>query len=213
MVFLKRGLNSIKKYGMKVLFQSMGMHRLVSLRWCWRHFRRMNDESIVPSRFTVGIDVSNSLIDMYGKCKCIENALEIFEMLRGRDIFSWNSVVSIHEECGDHDGTLRLLDRMLGTRIQPDLVIVATVLPAYSHLAVLMHGREIHGYMIVSGLGKDGKDIDDVLSKMHLMHNHCLQNPLVYVMPLGIHRCFLKLEINIKLTFKTLSCCQFSLKH
>lgn len=158
-------------------------------------FRRMNDESVVPSRFTVtgvlsvfavmgdlnngriihgfamkmgydsGVAVSNSLIDMYGKCKCIEDALEIFEMMREKDIFSWNSIVSVHEQCGDHDGTLRLLDRMLGAGIQPDLVTVTTVLPACSHLAALMHGREIHGYMIVSGLGKDGKDIDDVLLK------------------------------------------------
>ena len=74
-------------------------------------FRRMNDEGVVPSRFTVtgvfsvfavtgeldngriingfsmkmgydsGIAVSNSLIDMYGKCKCVEDALEIFEMM------------------------------------------------------------------------------------------------------------------------------------
>ncbi|KAL6336221.1 hypothetical protein AAG906_011103 [Vitis piasezkii] len=213
MVFLKRGLNSIKKYGMKVLFQCFG--KLLLEIWsngaCLEHAQVAFED--LPIRDVMlwnaivngiihgfamkiwcdsGIDVSNSLIDMYGKCKCIEDALEIFEMLRGKDIFSWNSVVSIHEECGDHDGTLRLLDRMLGTRIQPDLVTVATVLPACSHLAVLMHGREIHGYMIVSGLGKDGKDIDD--------------NPLVYVMPLGIQRCFLKLEINIKLTFKTLSC-------
>ena len=215
----------------------------------------MNDESIVPSRFTVSgvllvflffifyffifnfavmrdlnncriihrfamkiwcdssIDVSNSLIKMYGKCKCIEDALEIFEMMQGKDIFSCNSVVSIHEECGDHDGTLRLLDRMLGAKIQPDLVTVTTVLLACSHLVVLMHGREIHGYMIVSGLGKDGKCIDDVLPKMHLMHSHCLQNPLVYVMPLGIQRCFLKLKVNIKLTFKTFPYCQFSLNH
>ncbi|KAL6342254.1 hypothetical protein AAG906_006877 [Vitis piasezkii] len=112
---------------------------------------------------------------MYGKCKCVEDAVEIFEMMRGNDIFSWNSIVSIHEECGDHDGTLRLLDRMM----------------------VLMHGREIHGYMIVSGLGKDGKYIDD--------------NPLVYVMSLGIQKCFLKLEVIIKLTFKTFPYCQFSL--
>ena len=108
---------------------------------------------------------------------------------------------------------LRILDRMVGVGIQPDLVIATTVLLTCSHLAVLMHGREIHEYMIVNGLRKDGKDIDDFLLKMHLMHNHYLHNPLVYVMPLGIHRCFLKLEINIKLTFKTLSCCQFSLKH
>ena len=32
-----------------------------------------------------------------------------------------------------------------------------------------MHGREIHGYTIVSGLGKDGKDVDDVLLKKAVM--------------------------------------------
>ena len=103
-------------------------------------------------------------------------------MMRENDILSWNSIVSVHEQCGDHDGTLRLLDRMLGTGIQPDLVTITTILPTCSHLAALMHGREIHGYMIVSGLGKDGKNIDDVLLKMYLMHNHCLQNPLIYMM-------------------------------
>ena len=82
-----------------------------------------------------GVVVSNSLIDMYGKCKCIEDAVEIFEMMRGKDIFSWKSIVSVHEGCGDHDGTLRLLDRMLGAGIQPDLVTITTVLPACSHLA------------------------------------------------------------------------------
>ncbi|KAL6349775.1 hypothetical protein AAG906_001662 [Vitis piasezkii] len=85
---------------------------------------------------------------------------------------------------GDHDGTLRPLDGMSS------------------------------GFTdLVTTIWKDGKDIDDVLLKMHLMHSHYLQNPLVYVMPLGIQRCFLKLEINIKLTFKTLPCYQFSLNH
>ena len=45
-----------------------------------------------------GVVVSNSLIDMYGKCKCIEDALEIFEMMKGNDIFSRNSIVSVYEE-------------------------------------------------------------------------------------------------------------------
>ena len=128
-------------------------------------------------------------------------------------IYSQGTQLYLFMKSGDHDGTLRLLDGMLGVGIQPDLVTVTTVLPACSHLTVLMRGRKIHGYMIVSGLGKDGKDIDDVLLKMHLMHSHYLQNPLVYLMPLGIQRCSLKLEINIKLTFKTLPCCQFSLNH
>ncbi|KAL6336172.1 hypothetical protein AAG906_011054 [Vitis piasezkii] len=71
----------------------------------------------------------NATVNGYADWSCIEDALEIFEMMRGKDIFSWNSVVYVHEECGDHDGTLRLLDRMLGVGIQPDLVTVTTALP------------------------------------------------------------------------------------
>ncbi|KAL0544033.1 hypothetical protein IC582_019144 [Cucumis melo] len=157
-------------------------------------FRRMHVEGIAPGRFTItgilsifasrgdldngktvhgivvkmgydsGVAVSNALIDMYGKCKHIGDALIIFEMINEKDIFSWNSIISVHEQCGDHHGTLRLFDKMLGSGILPDLVTITTVLPACSHLAALMRGREIHGYMIINGFGKDDENgaIDDL---------------------------------------------------
>lgn len=166
-----------------------------------RVFRRMVENGVVPCRYTVtgvlsiysvigdfdngravhgfvikmGYDssvvVSNALIDMYGKCKCASDALNVFEIMDEKDIFSWNSVISVHQRCSDHYGTLRLFDRMLGNRVQPDLVTVTTVLPACTHLAALMHGREIHGYMIVNGLGKEGtnNEFDDVLLNNALM--------------------------------------------
>ncbi|XP_023517268.1 pentatricopeptide repeat-containing protein At3g14730-like isoform X1 [Cucurbita pepo subsp. pepo] len=158
-------------------------------------FRRMHIEGVSPSRFTItgilsifalkghldngrtvhgivmkmgydsGVAVSNALVDMYGKCKHIGDALMVFETMNEKDIFSWNSIISVHEQCGDHDGALRLFDKMLGSGFLPDLVTVTTILPACSHLAALMHGREIHGYMIVNGLGRDGDNgvIDDLL--------------------------------------------------
>ncbi|KAA8519542.1 hypothetical protein F0562_013834 [Nyssa sinensis] len=152
-------------------------------------FRGMGEDGVVPSRFTVtgvlsvfsvlgdlnngkamhgfvvkmgydsGVAVLNALIDMYGKCKCVVDALEIFDMMDEKDIVSWNSIICVHEQCGDHDGTLELFDRMLNAGVQPDLVTITTVLPACSHLAALMHGREIHGYMIINGLGKDSYDV------------------------------------------------------
>ncbi|BBH01069.1 Pentatricopeptide repeat superfamily protein [Prunus dulcis] len=155
-------------------------------------FRMMGEEGVVPSRFTVtgvlsifavmgdfdngravhgfamkmgydsGIEVLNALIDMYGKCKCIGDALEIFEMMIEKDIYSWNSIMAVHEQCGDLDGTLRLFDRMLSAGVLPDLVTITTVLPVCSHLAALMHGKEIHGYMIKNGLEKDvNEHVDD----------------------------------------------------
>ncbi|KAM1032905.1 hypothetical protein TB2_035967 [Malus domestica] len=154
-------------------------------------FRMMGEEGVVPSTFTVtgvlsifavmggfdngravhgfatkmgydsGVEVLNALIDMYGKCKCVGDALKIFEMMVEKDIYSWNSIIAVHEHCGDHDGTLRLFDRMLRAGVLPDLVTITTVLPVCARLAALMHGREIHGYMIKNGLEKD-VNVDDV---------------------------------------------------
>ncbi|KAL5547025.1 hypothetical protein UlMin_006712 [Ulmus minor] len=157
-------------------------------------FREMSKEGVVPSNFTVtgvlsifammgdiengravhgfamktgydsGVAVLNALVDIYGKCKCVGDALKIFEMMDEKDIFSWNSIISVHEQSGDYDGTMRLFDWMLGAGVLPDLITITTVLPACSHLAALMHGREIHGYMINSGLINDGnKNTDEVL--------------------------------------------------
>lgn len=165
-------------------------------------FRMLSKEGVMPSSFTVtgvlstfagmgdfdngraihgfvvkmgydsGVTVLNALIDFYGKCKCTGVALEIFEMMDEKDIFSWNSIISVLEQCGDHDGTLRLFDRMLEAGVLPDLVTITAVLPACSNLAALMHGREIHGYMIRKSLGKKGDNntgIDDVLVNNALM--------------------------------------------
>ncbi|XP_058731302.1 pentatricopeptide repeat-containing protein At3g14730 [Vicia villosa] len=164
-------------------------------------FRRMAENGVVPCKFTVtgvlsiysvigdldngrvvhgfvtkmgyasSVVVSNALIDMYGKCKYASDALRVFEVMDEKDIFSWNSIISVHQRCGDHYGTLGLFDRMLGNRVQPDLVTVTAVLPACTHLAALMHGREIHGYMIVNELGKEGgtNEFDDVLLNNALM--------------------------------------------
>ncbi|KAK7399767.1 hypothetical protein VNO78_10956 [Psophocarpus tetragonolobus] len=164
-------------------------------------FRRMGGNGVVPCRYTVtgvlsifsmmgdfdngravhgfvtkmryesSVVVSNALIDMYGKCNCVSDALSVFQEMVERDIFSWNSIISVHEQCGDHYGTLRLFDRMLENGVQPDLVTVTAILPACTHLAALMHGREIHGYMIVNGFGKEDShsDFDYVLLNNALM--------------------------------------------
>ncbi|CAH9058814.1 unnamed protein product, partial [Cuscuta europaea] len=107
------------------------------------------------------VAVSNALIDMYGKCKRASDALGVFEMMCEKDIFSWNSILCVHEQCGDSEGTIRLFKQMLcAAQTPPDLVTVTTVLPACSHLAALRHGKEIHAYMIVTML-KNNVDRDN----------------------------------------------------
>ncbi|KAG5137467.1 hypothetical protein JHK82_022198 [Glycine max] len=124
----------------------------------------------------------NAMVNGFVQIGRFEEALRVFRRMEGnrvcvrddgRDIyFSWNSIMSVHERCSDHYGTLRLFDRMMRSNwVQPDLVIVTTILPACTHLAALMHGREIHGYMVVNGLAKEeSHDVfDDVLLNNALM--------------------------------------------
>ncbi|CAA7024967.1 unnamed protein product [Microthlaspi erraticum] len=113
------------------------------------------------------IVVSNALIDMYGKSKCLEEAISIFEAMdeRERDLFTWNSVLCVHDYCGDHDGALALFQKMLRSgRIRPDLVTLTTVLPTCGRLAALQQGREIHGYMIVNGLLNRNNSNDEFIN-------------------------------------------------
>ncbi|XWS14174.1 hypothetical protein CRYUN_Cryun36dG0100800 [Craigia yunnanensis] len=126
---------------------------------------------VVKMGYGSSIVVSNALIDMYGKCKCVGEALKIFKMMDVRDIYSWNSIMFVHEQCGDHDETLRLFGMMLRDGIQPDLITLTTVLPSCTQMAALMHGKGIHGYMIINGLSKDrnSEGIDDVLINNGIM--------------------------------------------
>ncbi|XP_054802433.1 pentatricopeptide repeat-containing protein At3g14730 isoform X2 [Prosopis cineraria] len=126
------------------------------------------------------VSVANALIDMYGKCGCLIDALNIFEAMNEKDIFSWNSMLSVHEHCTDHYGTLRIFNMMLGELVKPDLVTITNVLPACAHLAALVHGREIHGYMIVNGFGKDNSLVNNAVMDMYAKCGDMIYARLVF---------------------------------
>lgn len=153
-----------------------------------RFFRRMAAEGVAPSKFTItgvvsafssmgdlrggggmhglveksghGADVavSNSLIDLYGKCGAVEEAGRIFGAVPEKDLLSWNSMIAALVQSGDYGGALRLFDRMrMGPgEPSPDAVTASAILPACAHTAALMRGREVHGSLVVGGLRRRG---------------------------------------------------------
>ncbi|KAF5734407.1 putative pentatricopeptide repeat-containing protein [Tripterygium wilfordii] len=48
-----------------------------------------------------GLVVGNCLIDMYGKCGCVEEAIGVFDSLIEKDIISWNSVIAATARNGE----------------------------------------------------------------------------------------------------------------
>ncbi|CAI0418101.1 unnamed protein product [Linum tenue] len=65
-----------------------------------------------------GVFVQNCLIDMYGKCGSIEEAIRAFEEMDERDIISWNSVVA----ASARNRRLDLAKSLFSQMPQPDTV-------------------------------------------------------------------------------------------
>lgn len=113
---------------------------------------------VVKSGFDHEASVCNALMDLYGKSHKVANAAALFEGMaeNDKDLFSWNSMLSALQYSADHVGTMRLFARMRRAAIWPDAVTVAAVLPACAQTAALKVGREVHGYIVTSGLACDG---------------------------------------------------------
>jgi len=100
--------------------------------------------------------VGNSLLSVYWKCHAIEDAVQMFEKMCERDSVSWNAMISGFGQSGDYMGSLSTFSRMVWEYgVYPNRVACLSALSACSSLESLFHGREIHGFVVKSGLSVD----------------------------------------------------------
>ncbi|KAK9162980.1 hypothetical protein Syun_003882 [Stephania yunnanensis] len=75
--------------------------------------------------------VCNSLIDMYSKCGNVGSARWVFDEMVGRDLLSWNSMISGCVSNGFLDSAVRLLGLVRSDGLEPDVVSWNIVIDAY----------------------------------------------------------------------------------
>ncbi|KAK6272563.1 hypothetical protein POUND7_009646 [Theobroma cacao] len=92
--------------------------------------------------------LGSSLVDMYGKCGCIEMAREVFEQIPEKGVVTWNSMIAGYSSVGNSQSCMELFKRMNMEGIKPSLTSLSSILMACSRSAQLQYGKFIHGYMI-----------------------------------------------------------------
>ncbi|KAK1411791.1 hypothetical protein QVD17_32551 [Tagetes erecta] len=109
--------------------------------------KEIHDEAVrngfVSDRF-----VQAALVDMYGKCGCLEMAIQVFEKIPFKNLVSWNSMIAGYSKKGDSKSCVHLLSRMATERIKPNSTTLSSSLMACSKSANLKHGKFIHSYII-----------------------------------------------------------------
>ncbi|XP_058089096.1 pentatricopeptide repeat-containing protein DOT4, chloroplastic-like [Magnolia sinica] len=96
-------------------------------------------------RFGAGssLHVCNSLIDMYSKCRSVNEARQVFIGMVERDVLSWNSMISGYICNGFLDSALELLSLMELEGLEPDLITWNTIMDAYSRMGLCEAASEI----------------------------------------------------------------------
>ncbi|XP_050257597.1 pentatricopeptide repeat-containing protein At1g74600, chloroplastic [Quercus robur] len=106
--------------------------------------------SLVPD-----VSVGCSLFTMYSKCGSLEQSYKVFEQILEKDNVSWASMIAGFAEHGCSDQAIQLFREMLLEEIIPDQMTLTATLTACSALRSIRKGKELHGYALRFGVGKD----------------------------------------------------------
>ncbi|GAB2232823.1 hypothetical protein Droror1_Dr00011882 [Drosera rotundifolia] len=106
--------------------------------------------------FSFETPLNNSLITMYSKCeKGMTSAEKIFLGTPEPNVISWTAMIAGYMQNEQNVNAIRFYRRMLEMGVQENEFSLASVLPAFSNLAELDQGRQIHARVIKSRFKSD----------------------------------------------------------
>ncbi|XP_042399931.1 pentatricopeptide repeat-containing protein At2g34400-like [Zingiber officinale] len=93
--------------------------------------------------------VGTALVDMYAKCGNLVRAMEVFENLPHRNLFTWNAIISAFAFNGQGEESISLFSRMLADKqgLLPDDITFIGLLSACVHSGLVDEGRRWFGFM------------------------------------------------------------------
>lgn len=91
--------------------------------------------------------VGTALIEMYAKCGCIDESVEIFNGMKEKDAATWTAIVCALAMNGKTSKALELFSEMKQVGIKPDDITFIGVLSACSHGGLVDEGRKFFNSM------------------------------------------------------------------
>ncbi|CAN0914191.1 Pentatricopeptide repeat-containing protein At1g11290, chloroplastic [Linum grandiflorum] len=133
------------------------------------------------------VRVCTAVIDFYCKCGFVEEAFQVFEEMRERDLVSWNAMIAGYVGCGYVGYPLLALDvfvQMLELGVKLDSVTILVAVQTCSELGCLKLGMEIHQLAAKPGYEKDLFIVNTLInmySELNIGHWSCPSHDFSYV--------------------------------
>ncbi|MED6183035.1 hypothetical protein PIB30_034257 [Stylosanthes scabra] len=118
--------------------------------------------------------LGTALVDAYAKCGFLDEATDIFERMKGKDIKAWTAMISGHGIHGHPTNAVKLFNRMENEGFKPNEVTFLAVLSACSHGGLVIEGMEIFKSMIrkygISPQVEHYGSLVDLLGRAGMLH-------------------------------------------
>eukprot|EP01018_Ginkgo_biloba_P029526 Gb_22656 [translate_table: standard] len=118
--------------------------------------------------------IENNLVNMYANCGRIEDARQLFVKMSKPDVVLWNAIIAACFQNGDNEEALKLFQQMHWANVKPSSFIFGNILKACARLAALEQGKQVHNWVIKTGLDSDaftGSALVDLYSKSGSMED------------------------------------------
>lgn len=106
---------------------------------------------VIINGFSSNVFAMTGVVNLYAKCRQIEDAYKMFDRMPERDLVCWNTIIAGFAQNGLAKMALDLVLRMQEEGQKPDSITVVTVLPATANIGSWRIGKLIHGYAIRAG--------------------------------------------------------------
>ncbi|KAK1567511.1 hypothetical protein Q3G72_013050 [Acer saccharum] len=128
---------------------------------------------IITSGLCGNVVVESSLVDMYGKCRSVDESQRVFDRMLIKNSISWSALLGVYCQNGDFATVIRIFREMEET----DLYSFGTVLRACAGLAAVRLGKEVHCHH--TGLVSEGRKYFTSMTEEHgikpgIEHYNCM---------------------------------------
>lgn len=133
-------------------------------------------EEVLKGASGVDLSVWNTLVDMYAKCGCLQEAQKVFDSLGTRNVVTWNALIAGYVQHGLGQEALNLYMQMQEDGQMPDNVTFLSILRACTITGALTEGKQVHADIMKSGVAVDvfvGSSLVDMYAKCGSLEDSC----------------------------------------
>ncbi|KAF6136623.1 hypothetical protein GIB67_016079 [Kingdonia uniflora] len=92
--------------------------------------------------------VGSSLVDLYGKCSCLELAKLVFDSMVEKCVVAWSALIASYVSNGCPSRGIDIFREMVYEGPEPNYVTLSSLITACANIPNLTFGKELHGFIV-----------------------------------------------------------------